>query len=385
MLLLIHTLLLSLTACEECWWSGCQLDSWAEIGCFPEDEWHPVNKTQCDGGNFYKCCKTEPGMLENGNATLKTTQRWFKRLNFEKSKLFNLIKGDRSDCWWSGCQPNHWSERGCFPSDQWQAVESMECETGDKFHCCKKEENKATTKPSIIRTAQGDCWWSGCQPVEWGERGCFPSEDWEQLNFLSLPVDMNFQEFQKAVVDCGYDTPTQVQYKALISQATSKGAITSKRELAMFLAQILWESGGLKYKKEIACEATGCPGVYDSSVGVPGKNYYGRGYIQLTHSFNYKAASQELYSDDRLIRNPELVSDDEQIAWATAFWFWKRNVHNRPKVQQGFFGASTNAINGDLECAGDHKDRARRRFELYQIVLKAFHITETAIENGCYN
>jgi chitinase len=50
----------------------------------------------------------------------------------------------------------------------------------------------------------------------------------------------------------------------------------------MFLAQILHESGGLRYKRELACINTGCPNDYQiTGPGIPGKRYYGRGYIQL--------------------------------------------------------------------------------------------------------
>lgn len=49
----------------------------------------------------------------------------------------------------------------------------------------------------------------------------------------------------------------------------------------MYLTQILWESDGLRAKEEYACIATGCPGQYTTGIGYPGKNYYGRGYIQL--------------------------------------------------------------------------------------------------------
>jgi len=91
----------------------------------------------------------------------------------------------------------------------------------------------------------------------------------------------------------------------------------------MFLSQILWESGGLRYKRELICVKSGCPGVYDHSVGVKGQEYYGRGYIQLTHSYNYKAASLALFNDLRLINDPDMVANNEDVAWATAAWFWK--------------------------------------------------------------
>jgi hypothetical protein len=44
----------------------------------------------------------------------------------------------------------------------------------------------------------------------------------------------------------------------------------------------MWESGGLVYKVEQACVKTKCPGVYGKSI-YKGKEYYGRGYIQLVY------------------------------------------------------------------------------------------------------
>lgn len=150
----------------------------------------------------------------------------------------------------------------------------------------------------------------------------------------------------------------------------------------MFLAQIIIESGGLHYKRELRCIKTGCPGIYDSSVGVPGQNYYGRGYIQLTHSTNYKAASLDLYGDLRLITDPDMVARDEDTAWATAFWYWKVRVHSRPGVKAGHFGETTLAINGGL-CT--HKmAAAHHRFDVYKKVTTAFHITVTPNGEGCW-
>src|SRR5258708_316378 len=113
---------------------------------------------------------------------------------------------------------------------------------------------------------------------------------------------LSSSEFTKAVTQSG-PAPRADQYNAFNNNIQKAGGINTKLEAAMFLAEILWESGGLRYKKELVCVNTGCPGVYDHSVGVAGKEYYGRGYMQLSHSYNYKAASQALYGDDRLIQN----------------------------------------------------------------------------------
>lgn len=184
-----------------------------------------------------------------------------------------------------------------------------------------------------------------------------------------------------------YPEPVFDKYQSFSSQLLSRGGIDTKREAAMFLAQILHESGGLQFKRELACIQTGCPGSYPITpgVGIPGKFYYGRGYIQLTWDYNYKAASFDLFNDDRLLKNPDLVSDNEEIAWATAFWYWKKNVGISRDVKEGKFGASTNLINGNLECRGNNQDKARKRFEIYKIVLKSFNINEQPNETGCYN
>jgi hypothetical protein len=73
------------------------------------------------------------------------------------------------------------------------------------------------------------------------------------------------------------------QYSNFINGASPQGGITTKRELAMFLAQIIHESGGLVYKIEQACGSGcfKCPGQYITADDYPGKRYCGRGYIQL--------------------------------------------------------------------------------------------------------
>jgi len=149
----------------------------------------------------------------------------------------------------------------------------------------------------------------------------------------------------------------------------------------MFLSQVMWESDGLRAKAEYACKDTGCPGVYEG--GSNGKNYFGRGYIQLTHIYNYKECSADLFGDDRLVQNPDKVATDEDLAWGTAAWFWKKKVHQQ--ALSGNFGATTKVINGALECSGANTDKAKKRFEIYKKVCAAFGVTDTPVESGCYN
>jgi predicted chitinase len=165
-----------------------------------------------------------------------------------------------------------------------------------------------------------------------------------------------------------------------------KGSITDKQEAAMALANFLQESDGLRAKREYACQNTGCPGSYATpGCDYQNQRYYGRGYIQLSWCYNYKPASQDLYGNDKLVKDPDMVARDEQVAWDTAFWFWKTRVHSQAGVAEGKFGVTVRAINGGLECDGAHKDQARRRFAMYGQVRAAFGLQGNGDERGCYN
>lgn len=192
-----------------------------------------------------------------------------------------------------------------------------------------------------------------------------------------MSISINKNEFRNAVVYCSYPLPKDIQYDAFRRGFPSSG-ITSKREAAMFLAQVVHESDGLRAKKEYHPP----PNAYDFNNN--GVQFCGRGYMQLTWRANYEAASQSLYNDSRLVIDPELVANHEDIAWNTAFWYWKDRVHDVPGVIDGHFGVSTNAINRN-ECGSGRIQRAKNRFEKYVKVLKALGINEPPIETGCYN
>lgn len=198
-------------------------------------------------------------------------------------------------------------------------------------------------------------------------------------------ANVSKDEFKNAVTAC-YSGAANVDTKYDgFSKGLSKSKISSKREAAMFLAQILHESGGLQYTAEIKCKTSGCPGDYPlTGIGKPGKTYYGRGYIQLTWDYNYSKASKALYSDSRLVDNPDQVASNDECAWGVSFWFWDTNVHTAPGVQQGKFGAATNAINGPLECKQKSNPTAvQKRNANYAKCLKAFGINETPDTSGC--
>lgn len=65
--------------------------------------------------------------------------------------------------------------------------------------------------------------------------------------------------------------------------------------------------------------------VYGGRMGndQPGDGYKfrGRGLIQLTGKNNYAAASQALFGDDSLVQNPDLISENPQVAAQVANWY----------------------------------------------------------------
>lgn len=55
-----------------------------------------------------------------------------------------------------------------------------------------------------------------------------------------------------------------------------------------------------------------------------GYKYRGRGLIQLTGKDNYAAASQAIFGDDRLVTNPDLITENADIAGKVAAWYTVR-------------------------------------------------------------
>jgi predicted chitinase len=154
--------------------------------------------------------------------------------------------------------------------------------------------------------------------------------------------------------------------------ATTGGDTVQKQEAAAFLANVSHETGGLVYIVEQntanyphycdTSQSYGCP------AGVAA--YYGRGPIQISWNFNYKAAGDALGLP--LLTNPYLVEQDAAVAWKTGLWYW--NTQSGPgtmtphdaMVNQRGFGETIRSINGSLECNGNNTAEMQDRVNLYQ-------------------
>ncbi|MCY1145740.1 chitinase [Actinoplanes sp. Pm04-4] len=146
---------------------------------------------------------------------------------------------------------------------------------------------------------------------------------------------------------------------------------TRKREAAAFLANVNHESGGLVYVEEINqanwplyCDRNqsyGCPAGQSA--------YHGRGPIQLSWNFNYKAAGDALGID--LLNNPDRVKNEASVAYQTAIWYWmtqrgpgSMTPHDAMVNNRGF-GETIRSINGSLECNGGNPAQVQSRVNAY--------------------
>ncbi|MEU9602839.1 chitinase [Streptomyces sp. NPDC048057] len=153
--------------------------------------------------------------------------------------------------------------------------------------------------------------------------------------------------------------------------ANTGSATVKKQEAAAFLANVSHETGGLVHIVEQNqanyphyCDRTqpyGCPAGQAA--------YYGRGPIQLSWNFNYKAAGDALGID--LLNNPWQVQNNAAVAWKTALWYW--NTQSGPgtmtghsaMVNQRGFGETIRSINGTLECNGGNPAQVQSRVNKY--------------------
>lgn len=121
--------------------------------------------------------------------------------------------------------------------------------------------------------------------------------------------------------------------------------ITGKLREAAFIAQVLHESGMLKYTREIA-SGRAYEGRKDLGNVHPGDGikFKGRGLIQLTGRFNYEAIGKVFGQD--FIKNPDLLSTPS-YAVKSACWFWQTRGLNELADHKAF-ETITKRINGGL-------------------------------------
>jgi predicted chitinase len=154
--------------------------------------------------------------------------------------------------------------------------------------------------------------------------------------------------------------------------ASTGSDTVKKQEAAAFLANAAHETGRFVYLVEQ--NTSNYPHYCDWSqpYGCPAGQaaYYGRGPLQLSWNFNYKAAGDYLGLD--LLGNPYQVEQQASVAWQTGLWYWftgkgaTATTSHDAMVNGAGFGATIRAINGGLECNGQNTDQMQDRVNLYQ-------------------
>lgn len=190
-----------------------------------------------------------------------------------------------------------------------------------------------------------------------------------------------------------------------------KGDIkTQKRELAAFLANIAQEtSGGWSeapggyfkwglYFLEEQQDSLQNDYADFSKINYPpvsGAKYFGRGPKQLSWNYNYGQFSEVWFgTKDTLLKNPELLSKDPVLSFASAIWFWMTPQFPKPSchdimtgqwkpsendIQNGRlpgFGATVNVINGGVECgSGTDLQKTTYRYAYYKYFCTYFQVS----------
>lgn len=119
-----------------------------------------------------------------------------------------------------------------------------------------------------------------------------------------------------------------------LNVAMQEFCIDTPARQAAFLAQVAAETSDLKFASEIGAA---------SQLGKKFQGYHGRGLLQLTWDYNYRAAGMALGLN--LLKNPSQVSNNPLVAARTAAWFFSSKELNEA-ADKGKIGAITLTING---------------------------------------
>lgn len=147
-------------------------------------------------------------------------------------------------------------------------------------------------------------------------------------------------------------------FAPLLAQIMPIWGINTPQRQAMFIAQVMHESGEFRYLEELGNDAY--LSKYDTGplakrlgntpeADGDGQLYKGRGLIQITGRANYLVCGQALKLP--LLKNPKLL-EDPRHAVDSACWFWfKKNLNKF--ADNGDIRECTRLINGGFNGLDD--------------------------------
>lgn len=102
--------------------------------------------------------------------------------------------------------------------------------------------------------------------------------------------------------------------------------------------------------------------------------------LQIFYPCHYYEAGKAIGLD--LLNNPDLVSQSDRVAAATAIWYYRETGMNE-LAYQGNFGSTTRRLN-KYQCsskAGYYKQMMR--VNIYQEVRKCFNLPKASVNLMC--
>ena len=180
--------------------------------------------------------------------------------------------------------------------------------------------------------------------------------------------------------------------KMIFDSVASSPAFISRTQLAMYFAQILYETNGLSINQAMPCSRLGsrsaCSDYIAKRVNNTGAycgctDYRGRGRLMVEDADTYKSVSNALFNNDILFEHPDHVQKYPQVAWATAAWNWATNVGALIGSSDAF-GLTTKFLRpNDCYSNTETSDESSTAFNIYQQVLSIFDPDRVANPAGC--
>lgn len=159
------------------------------------------------------------------------------------------------------------------------------------------------------------------------------------------------------------------KFASLLNEIMPNWGIDTPQRQAMFIAQVLHESGEFRYLAELGSDeylAYLDTGKIAKRLGnTPeadgdGQFYKGRGLIQITGKDNYRKCGQALQLP--LVQKPELL-EIPRHAVASACWFWQSHNLNKHADLNAITACSI-AINGGTNGLEHRKSYWRKALEV---------------------
>lgn len=161
------------------------------------------------------------------------------------------------------------------------------------------------------------------------------------------------------------------KYLPYINRHLPNYFISTPIRVAHFLAQVLHESGGFRYQKELASGKAYDTGRLAINLGnTPeadgdGQLYKGRGLIQLTGRANYKAFQDWLGGLPKVYDKPELIEQPNLAVLAAVFYWDSRSLNKLADMDD--IKQITKRVNGGYNGLDDRKlilNRAKMVFNI---------------------